>query len=802
MRIHERLRSSFTRGRAAFAPVLFSLALTLLFGGQAHAQCERVPDWLAERKQLKEELARLEEAVPFLEKFEEVHRAVTLVHKVLQETRGDLEDLTKFNTSIDSLLGTVTEQNQGMSNVQRWARSAYSNPAWEPKISIPTDDGITLSGGLIASTKWMKELDGQVGTFKKGLDELDKVIRAREGHPSEQLDAFKTYFNSIGKAFKALLAAQFPFAKPALDMIKVNITLLDPLIENVKSIEKEYARRDEILKQLGSEFDRVRHLRKKTTPWERLHRQRRAVEEKIKAVEQRLEECGIEPDIADPAPADKNVQTEIDRARSVADRACGKNFDVDGEYVIARRRTNALRRVQKHYERPHGTFFPAKYGAEMTTDEVIDDAMIRHNSWKEEKLRRIDLQSTQLQQKHDEIDRRFQKYRAGELTLSSFDAGQLNMDRNKALDKLEAWPAEEAKLRQAIERRDADVQALREAEEAKDDYKRCLRKEMDGLAEQMGWDPYWMHEFNPDLYDPRLDPKAWRPAVAIDFEKTVSMSVMPEETVWHSIVVPRATEFEVIAESADDGRLTVELWREATIPQDVYRLDPNMQDAGKLKKEIEESGRTFVRTGTSNWRGGKWHTYIGRLPETRYRISIFGAEWKRDRKEPINFTLRLIGRDRGDLGTHRDAGRSRWNLLELPAGQEFTGYLMNNDWRDRLRIRDVPANTKIRITLGAGAIVDDGEESISPGHHSVSVTVTTDEYIDGKRHRVNVEMIGARFDALYVEVGQDPVVAEYLTTRKGHYDVTVSRGYGGEAHTYTIRADILGAGPESPLCRR
>jgi chromosome segregation ATPase len=464
--------------------------------GQVHAAapCDDVPQLQQRHAQLKRQLQALEQARPFMEQFEQVKRAIDVLHETLQQTRGDVKNTRE---KIQEVLGEVREQNTQLRNVRRWARGVYSNPEWEPGQTTPGQSQPSLSKGLQKGEEWIEQLEKDVGRFAALLATLEDAVRAREGRPSEQLEAFHRYFTGMTQSL-GRVAEKVPLVNVMFEVFKQYAEGIRLIAVSVKRIEAEYDRRDEILRQLGPEFNNVRYNWARSTPSERLAREKQQLERAIQDLERRLRECGADTGPVASRPPEDELGTEIRRARVAAARRCAPQFGVGSESELQERHNQLLQALRKHYPRPREV--PPGYGASLSVYEEIDWARKRHERWRVERLNPLRAEVQKLEREVDMIEQRFQQYRRREVRLTTAEAERLNLDRQEKGRRLQQRRALLTELERSAGERAQALQAVAQAAEQRRAYEACLRRWVEDVAQRRQWDMFWVKRANPDLY--------------------------------------------------------------------------------------------------------------------------------------------------------------------------------------------------------------------------------------------------------------------------------------------------------------
>jgi hypothetical protein len=481
-----------TRTRTRLQAILTVLIVLTLPGVGETGDCDALPALLQDYRQTKEQLEQLEAAAPFEEQFARVKGAVDGVHETLHATKADL-DATK--AAIARLLTEAREQNGQLRNVRRWARAVYSDPAREPAPAGGTPS-LTLVGGLEQTSDWIDGFEKKSGEFAEALRVLEQAIAARDGRPSEQLEAFQKYLDTIaGKATSVKGAPAFTAALGG--MFKYYSESIGLLVKNVKLIEAEYDRRDEILRQLGPEFNNVRYHWPRSTPWERRAQQQHALRSKLDDLAARLRACRVDPEAEDRKPSN-DLAAEIRRAHDVAGQRCAPSVGARNGDEVRNRRNRALADLQRHYpRRPH---FPVEYGRELSADEEIDWIQRRHEDWRRHDVEPAARNVERLEQEVRDVERRFQQYRRGALTLTTTEAERLNVEHVRKPAALEQARANLVKARRQAEAREASLRETLDSQARLRAHEACVRRWIEDVAKRLNWDPFWVSHEYPGLY--------------------------------------------------------------------------------------------------------------------------------------------------------------------------------------------------------------------------------------------------------------------------------------------------------------
>ncbi len=473
---------------------LAGLSLLLATTLASAAPCDDVESLRRQRAQLTAQADALERARPFIEQFGEVKRAIDGVHEVLRETKGDLKETRK---QVDELLGKTREQNAELRNVRRWARGVNVIRADFEPTSSNDRKPLTMSDGLKQSEEWIGQLEKDAQAWAKMMAVLEDAVRAREGRPSEQLEAFRSYLGALSGSLD-----KFKDVAPPVRLMQEMFKYYDEAIKlitvSVRQIEAEYTRRDEILRQLGPEYNNVRYHWPRTTPWERLARQKREVEREIGKLDLRLRECGVNPDARPPAAPEPDDTLDMRRARQTAERNCAPRFGVRNHAELLGKRDEAVRVVQRFYARPAS--FPAAYGPDLSVDEEMDLARKRHQRWVTEKLMPVRTEVAELQRSVAATERRFEQYRRREIKLSSDEAARLNVDRQEKTRRLEFVRTRLAEGEQHAQRREKALAEFADLQARQKSYESCLRAGLEDLARRLDWSMAQVRRTHPDLY--------------------------------------------------------------------------------------------------------------------------------------------------------------------------------------------------------------------------------------------------------------------------------------------------------------
>jgi hypothetical protein len=469
---------------------------------QPRPVCHRAPQWIETRDDLIREINALSNARTFQQQFAEVKQTLDVLHETLQSTSGDLQ---QTRDRIRQLFGTVETQNREMQNVRRWARSIYSNPDWEPTASSESTT-LSLDDGLGTSIRWIDDLEKETGRFSDALDILEIAVNASDQSPADQLEAFAKYFDSINEVIEPYAKAvpQLRFLVEALSYYGEAVGLI---ANAVRSIQNSNARKDEMLRQLGPAFKNVRYNRVPESASERQARQLRELESQLAQVERQLEECGIDPESPSDQEPTSDIVTEIQRARSAADRRCSANFDGSDENQIVDARNAALERLRTFYPTPSYPYYPAKYGDSLTASEELDYAQLRHARRTEEDnqaVLRLEAEIDELTISTAATEERFQRFRRGELRLPLEEQIALNDARLEGARELEFKQSQLDRIVKRIRERDEAFMAAMDADSDLGEYRLCLREWIEGLSEQLDWDPFWLSYVHPDLYHATL----------------------------------------------------------------------------------------------------------------------------------------------------------------------------------------------------------------------------------------------------------------------------------------------------------
>lgn len=473
---------------------LAGLALLLVATVATAAPCDDIASLIKQRAQLKAKAGALEQARPFIEQFDQVKRAIDGVHEVLRETRGDLQETRE---KIDELLGKAREQNVELRKVRRWARGVHVIGADEPGSSGTARQPVTLSGGLETSEEWIRRMEKDVEAWAKMMAVLEDAVQAREGRPSEQLEAFRRYLRSLSGALD-----KFKDVAPPVRLVQEMFNYYDEAIRlitvSVRQIEAEYTRRDEILRQLGPAYNNVRYQRQRMAPSERLAREKLEITREIARLDQRLRECGVDSDARSPAPQEVDDTLDVRRARQTAERNCAPRFGVRNHAELLSKRDAAVRVVQRFYPRPDS--FPAEYGSDLTVSEEMDWARKRHQRWLTEKLVPVRNEVTELERSVAAIERRFEQYRGREISLSQAEAARLNADRQEKPRRLEFVRARLAEGEQTAKRRAQALADVADIQARQKDYESCIRAGLEDVARRLDWNMAQVRRTHPDLY--------------------------------------------------------------------------------------------------------------------------------------------------------------------------------------------------------------------------------------------------------------------------------------------------------------
>lgn len=508
-----------------------SLTLFLLILIQeSKAQCEELYELRSKKEDLTSQLEGLSSALPFVEKFEQVKLSIEELKEALSNTS---KDLVEVKEKVDDLLSITRAQNEEMRNIKTWARSVYSNPDWEPKAKPTGNEIITVSKGLENAKDWIDDLEADLEKFNQFMNVLEGGVRASEGHPSEQLKEFEKYFNSIRRTIDKY-ADKVPLINIFSIFFRFYETSIGLIAISAERIENEYNKRDEILKELGPEFNNVRYNWPQTTPSERLTRQRNSLQNEIENVDKRIEvllkDCSDRNGNSSPDSDEVNfLENEMGRARTAAERRCAMQYNISGEDELVNDRNRLLEKVKITY--PRSRFWPSEYGNSLNAAEEIDWIEKRHLDRKYALITAAQLEFAKLQLELDSLESRYQQFRNGSITLSTREQEKLVVGR---IDKqiLHRWKSQRMKedsTRLAIA--DADIKELLELQNRLCDFQKCVKDWMEGLANQMKWDKYWLIYFNKDLYKQTLV-NTFR-IIHVNFPKLINT---PEDGSWTPLI--------------------------------------------------------------------------------------------------------------------------------------------------------------------------------------------------------------------------------------------------------------------------
>ncbi|MFI5392041.1 MAG: hypothetical protein ACHQYQ_11835, partial [Bacteriovoracales bacterium] len=331
-----------------FSPLLFCL---FTFVSDAIAQCETAYSIMKKRDEKIRELEELEKSVPFLEQFDNVKIELDVLVEALGSTKKDLKSVKE---KIEKLLGETKSQNQELQQTRQWARSVYSNPAWEPVIPNQPKKGILtrLKEEIGKKIGWINDIEKDAARFAKLMKVLEDAVHARDGSPSEQLIAFQKYFTSISSTV-GKYAETIPLAKIFVDMFEFYNKAIGCIIKNVEIIEKEYAKKDAMLRELGPEYNNIRYLWPKSSPRLELAKKKQGIINEINALEKELapfvKECGAEIKIKK-----LTFHDELLLVRETALKKCGPEFNITSEDELLTARNNALFKMNKYYSLKQG----------------------------------------------------------------------------------------------------------------------------------------------------------------------------------------------------------------------------------------------------------------------------------------------------------------------------------------------------------------------------------------------------------------------------------------------------------------
>jgi hypothetical protein len=435
------------------------------------------------------ELEEKEKAIPFLEQFDQVKIGIDVLVETLQNTSKDLNEL---KDKIEEVLGESQEQNRQFQNTRQWARSVYSNSDWEPSApSQPKKGFLTrMKDAIGKKIGWINDIEKDVSQFAGFMKELESAVHARDGSPSEQLKAFQNYFTSITGSLKKY-AETIPLIKVFLVMFDYYEKAIGCIIKSVEIIEKEYARKDAMLRELGPEYNNVRYLWPKSSPREELAKQKAEIQKEIDKLEKELEpyvkECGSQI-------KQKNLtfQDELLLARQTALKKCGPEFNIKSEDELLNNRNKALMKMNKYYS-------PTK-DQNLTANKEVAWIENRHAEWKYTNIQIKEAEIKKLEQELAIIENKFQKFRKRELTLTIKEQESINKDRNNKKVLIQRKKKELSDSKSLTTKIEKELTGLLEAQHNLDDYHFCVKQWMEDLAKTLNWDPFWLSYVNPDLF--------------------------------------------------------------------------------------------------------------------------------------------------------------------------------------------------------------------------------------------------------------------------------------------------------------
>jgi hypothetical protein len=141
-----------------------------------------------------------------------------------------------------------------------------------------------------------------------------------------------------------------------------------------------------------------------------------------------------------------------------------------------------------------------EYGPELSADEEIDWIQRRHEDWRRREVEPASQNVARLEQEVRDVERRFQQYRQGALTLTTAEAERLNVDHVRKPEALKRAQAELVKTRKRAEAREASLRETLQAQARLRAHEACVRRWIEDVAKQLKWDPFWVSHEYPGLY--------------------------------------------------------------------------------------------------------------------------------------------------------------------------------------------------------------------------------------------------------------------------------------------------------------